>query len=274
MSTDARIKLINGIPTSVDTSDNLESFVTDTDAVVVGDAVYQVSGVDSKVAKADADDGTKIPPVGVVTTLTSATECVVVTPGGIATDLSGLTRGTVYWLSSTAGALVSTRPGTNAWIVGVAVSATSLLVMCLPGDMTSPAFCGLVSKDYNPPNQSWAVGYTVGATYDAGIHGILVPEMTSNPGKIGNVSSVIVYMFHDGTELLDENTGAGAQYRAGQGILELILGNDVQTATNNGKVIRKIEIRIRNVAGGPETQDLGICRVRATAYPRGGGASL
>ena len=153
--------------------------------------------------------------------------------------------------------------------------ATTPIVKVINGVTTAiQAFCGLVSKDLDPVGQSWSTGYTVLQTFDAGYHSMLVPEMSSNPGKVGNVSGVIVYMFDDGTEVLDENTGAGPQYRSRQSIIEFLMGNDAQAATNNGKTIQKIELRVRNVAGGAESQDIGAFRIRATAYARCSGAAL
>jgi hypothetical protein len=94
--------------------------------VAVGDVVYQVAGADRTVARADASDSAKRPPLGVVCGISGST-ALVACNGEIATGLSGLTAGTVYWLGSV-GAMVTTQPASNAYIVGVGVSETELLV--------------------------------------------------------------------------------------------------------------------------------------------------
>jgi hypothetical protein len=153
--------------------------------------------------------------------------------------------------------------------------SNDLIVKIINGVPTGTStFCGNVSKDYDPVGTNYAVGYTVMQTYDSGAHGMLVPVLVSIPAKIGNVSGVVAYMFSDVTETLDENTSGVALVRRQQDILEILLGSDIQSATNNGKTLQKIELRVRNAAGGPETQDLAAFRVRALSYIRQTGTAL
>jgi hypothetical protein len=95
-------------------------------ALAVGDVVYQVAGADKTVAKADADNAL-VPPIGVVHSVVG-TDVVIALNGEVAAGLTGLTRGTTYWLGTTAGSLVSSKPASNAYIVGVAVSSSELLI--------------------------------------------------------------------------------------------------------------------------------------------------
>jgi hypothetical protein len=100
--------------------------------------VYQVSGADRTVARADADNAGARPPLGVVCGIAGST-VLVAGNGDLASGLSGLTTGTVYWLSTTAGQLVDTKPASNAYLVGVATSPTELLVGFTAADLTAGA---------------------------------------------------------------------------------------------------------------------------------------
>jgi hypothetical protein len=132
---DYTLRLVDGVPTVVTIEDTLHTYAIDAGTVSVGDVVYQVSSADEKVARADADSSSANLPVGVTVELPTSTTAIVVHAGGIASGLSSLTRGSSYWLSTTAGALTSTRPSSNAFLVGVALSATKLLVICSPIDV-------------------------------------------------------------------------------------------------------------------------------------------
>jgi hypothetical protein len=119
--------------------------------------VCQVAGADKTVAKADADNASARPPIGVVHEI-RGTDAVVALNGEVAAGLTGLTRGTAYWLSTTAGALVATKPATNAYLVGVAVSASELLVNTVAADLVigggggSVTSFGVTSSDITVSN--------------------------------------------------------------------------------------------------------------------------
>jgi len=135
---DEVLRIENGLTTKRTVEDNLHAYTNDSGIVAVGDMVYQVSAVDDKVAISDADDAGTLPSIGVVTQITDATNCIVCHSGGIATGLSGLTRGVSYWLTTTGttgNTISTTKPATNAYLAGVALSATSLLVSSVPADL-------------------------------------------------------------------------------------------------------------------------------------------
>jgi len=111
------------------TGDNLQGYTNATSAVSVGDVVAQDPDNDNKVILADADTAIDNPQTGIVVTVVDTTNCIVMHPGGVATGLSGLTKG-CYWLSTTAGDMTSSKPSSNAYLVGVAISSTELLVIC------------------------------------------------------------------------------------------------------------------------------------------------
>ena len=98
--------------------------------LAAGDWVYLSAA--STVAKADADDTSKIPVIGVIVSKPTSTTCVVQMTGQV--TLSGLTAGSLYYLSATAGAITTTAPSANAIPVGVAKTTTVLVIgNCLAG---------------------------------------------------------------------------------------------------------------------------------------------
>lgn len=99
-------------------------------SVSVGQVVYQVAGSDNTVDPATPSN----PPIGIAVAVNGSIARVALN-GEIATGLSGLTRGATYWLDTTPGALTSTKPASNAYIVGVAISATELLVNTVAADL-------------------------------------------------------------------------------------------------------------------------------------------
>lgn len=93
--------------------------------LAVGDWVYVSTG--DTVAKADADDTSKLPVIGVIVSKPTTTTCVVQMTGQV--TLSGLTAGAIYYLSATAGAITATAPTNNAIPIGVAKSTTVLVLL-------------------------------------------------------------------------------------------------------------------------------------------------
>jgi hypothetical protein len=93
--------------------------------------VVYVKNSDGKVYKADqATDEQLYGYIGFVggSQNVSADDSVSVTTGGIVAGFSGLTIGDIYYVDSTAGAITATKPSTNAFAIGIAVSATQVLV--------------------------------------------------------------------------------------------------------------------------------------------------
>jgi hypothetical protein len=116
--------------------DNTHRYTNIANAVAIGDVV-RISASDT-VAKADVDAVPGLPPIGVVQSLDGSSACYVVHSGGIATGLSGLTVGIQYFLSTTAGGITDTaEPEGKAFVVGVAITSSSLLVICVPVDLNS-----------------------------------------------------------------------------------------------------------------------------------------
>ena len=102
--------------------------------VSVGDAVYLSSAL--TVARADADNAAARPPIGVVAGISGSTASVAAA-GSVASGLSGLTAGAVYWLSTTPGQMTTTQPGSDAYVMGVAISETQMLVGTIPAALGS-----------------------------------------------------------------------------------------------------------------------------------------
>jgi hypothetical protein len=131
---DTILTRVGGRPTTATIEDNTHRYANAVGGVAIGDVVY-VSANDT-VAKADVDAIGTMPPIGVVQSLDGDSACYVVHSGGIATGLSSLTANTQYYLSATAGGLSNT-PGIQgkAFLVGIAINATDLLVCCIPRDL-------------------------------------------------------------------------------------------------------------------------------------------
>lgn len=102
--------------------------------VSLGDVVYQVGGTDKTIARADADNAAARPPIGVVSGVAGVTVSLAM-PGQVCVGFSGLTPGQVYWLSTTPGQLTSTKPATNAYPIGIAVTPRTLFLTSLSGDV-------------------------------------------------------------------------------------------------------------------------------------------
>jgi hypothetical protein len=122
--------------------------------VSVGDAVYLTSAL--TVARADADNAAARPPIGVVAGISGSTASVAAS-GAVASGLSGLTAGAVYWLSTTAGQMTTTQPESNAYVMGVAISETQMLVGTIPaalgGGSLTPTFTSVTTNDMTVLNQ-------------------------------------------------------------------------------------------------------------------------
>lgn len=126
----------DGRPKLMSIEDNTHRYSNAVNAVAVGDVVY-ISASDT-VAKADVDGSGTLPPIGVVQSLDGTDACYVVHSGGIATGLSSLVPGVQYFLSDTAGGMTdSPLAQGKAFLVGVAIKTTDLLVICVPVDLNS-----------------------------------------------------------------------------------------------------------------------------------------
>ena len=131
MSNSNFLTVVNGIPT-LDPVEQATVVLPVSGTVNAGDVVYVTAA--GAVAQADADNPAAVPPVGVAQAIVGS-DALVYLAGATVTSLSGLTAGVAYWLSTTPGALTSTKPGSNAYIIGVALSATDLVVSCVPATL-------------------------------------------------------------------------------------------------------------------------------------------
>ena len=113
--------------------------------VNAGDVVAISTTAPRTVVRAAAGTANSQPPIGIATAVSGGAAQVAVN-GEIATGLAGLTRGTAYWLSTTAGQITSTEPLSNKFVVGVAVSATELLVDASQADLTPGGSTGTVTS--------------------------------------------------------------------------------------------------------------------------------
>lgn len=103
-------------------------------AMSVGDAVYLVPGSALTVARADANDAAKRPPIGIVAGISGST-AQVAGSGAVASGLVGLTVGSVYYLGTTPGSITTTVPASDIYILGVAISTSQILVGTVPKDL-------------------------------------------------------------------------------------------------------------------------------------------
>ena len=114
--------------------DNLHTY-SFTGSLGVGSVACMTTTADT-VEAADNTNSAKRSVVGIVQSV-SGSNCAIVAPGGIATGLSSLSPGSVYWAGSN-GALQSPKPAADAILLGVAISATALVVTCSPTDLAVP----------------------------------------------------------------------------------------------------------------------------------------
>jgi hypothetical protein len=107
-------------------------------ALTLGDAVYVAA--DGDVEAADADAALSSYAIGIVvaieggkTTAAAGNRVDIALPGSRVTGYSGLTPGVLMYSSVTAGRIADARPagasGDFAYVIGIAVSATTILVM-------------------------------------------------------------------------------------------------------------------------------------------------
>ncbi|MFZ5480487.1 MAG: DUF2793 domain-containing protein [Myxococcota bacterium] len=142
------------------------------------------------------------------------------------------------------------------------------------------SFSGLVAKDVDPDTASWGDSEVkVHATIDVGDGGHLVPVAVRLPAAVNDdLETEVVFEFGDGASnpVIIANAATGAVLDLDFAALSLtLMGNLTQGPANNGRRVRKIILRTRNTTTNtPSNVDIGVFRVRAYAFPRGGGAAL
>lgn len=136
--------------------------------VNVGDVVALSAAAPKTILRADADNASARPPIGICIGRSGSLAQVALN-GDVASGLSGLTRGSVYYLSTTAGALTATAPGSNIYPVGIATSATELLVDSSQADLAgggggagSVTSFGITSSDFTVSNSPVTTSGDVG----------------------------------------------------------------------------------------------------------------
>lgn len=152
------------------------------------------------------------------------------------------------------------------------------------GDLTSDrtlsiaAFSGFVSKDHTPASASWdAHEVKVHATYDMGTGGHMVPSGIRIPACVdAALETQVLFEFHDASSYTILNTSTGSVLdKTMQELADILMGSVASSNTNNGLAIRKITFQTHNNSNDPVSSiSLGVFRLRAYAFPRGGGSAL
>ncbi len=140
------------------------------------------------------------------------------------------------------------------------------------------AFTGLVARDHDPALSSWSANETkVHVTYDAGPDGMLVPVGLRLPATVDDaLETEAVFEFHDASTRIVTNVSMASVLDDNmQGLANALMGDVTGAESNNGRSVRKVIFRTRNTTGSPVNDiDLGAFRLRAYAFPRGGGGAL
>lgn len=153
------------------------------------------------------------------------------------------------------------------------------------GDLTADrtisitSFSGIVSKDFDPGTLSWTASEVkVHATYDVGSEGELTPVAVRLPATVdAALRTEVVFEFEDASNRIVSNAQSGAVLDLdAMGVAYALMGDLTVAAASNGRRVRKILIQTRNSdnANPVNNVDVGVFRVRAYAFPRGGGAAL
>lgn len=129
--------------------------------VSVGDVVY-LSGP-LQISRSSASQPATVPPLGIVTG-TSGSKYAVASASQVATGLSGLVTGTYYFLSSSPGAYTDFPPSTNRYLVGRALSTTSMLILT-PQTVTDPGPTGPGSNFLGASGPTGIASSAIGSSY-------------------------------------------------------------------------------------------------------------
>jgi len=146
---DKVLGLTAGVETLQSIEDNTIPCGTAADAVALYECVTTDLSTANRVVLADRDTAAGRPPIGFVSKIVDSTNCIITTTGGRVSGFTGLTQHDVYYLSSTPGAITNSKPSSNAYIVGIALSTTDMLVCCLPTDVDNVAAHDLGGSEHN-----------------------------------------------------------------------------------------------------------------------------
>lgn len=141
------------------------------------------------------------------------------------------------------------------------------------------AFTGVVSKDVDPTNGNYAQGAppVVVLTVDAGADGMLVPFGLRLPATVdGGLRTEAALVFHDNSSVVLTNASStNVLDFPMQDLANVVAGDLANNGLNNGRTVRKVELRVRNNTGSDiNNVDVGVFRLRAWALPRGAGSAL
>lgn len=222
---DQELGIVNGVPTLLTTSDNIEDCTTSVDAVAVYDAVF-VSLADKVSLAANTNAAQEC--LGLVFEKVDSTHCRVITQGRIIGWGVGMTPGTRYYLHSVAGDLTTVKPASAVvqQVVAVAFSATDLYVCPSLGLADTRTDTSGVTLDAAYDNSS---GDTYTITTDAGPI-ILTGASSSSALRLVDSNQLTfgtsddVQLAHDGTDFTIDNT-----FATGDTILKL---GDTAAATS------------------------------------------
>lgn len=117
----------------------------------IGDLVC-LKDADGYAYKADSDNATLRPAVGIVTKAGAAGESVSITTLGIFGGYSSLTEGAPVYLSATAGAVTQTAPSGYLQQIGIAISSTSYLF-----DFKAATNECVATHDYDNSTTAWTM---------------------------------------------------------------------------------------------------------------------
>jgi hypothetical protein len=165
-------------------------------AMSVGDAVYLVPGSALTVARADANDAAKRPPIGIVAGISGST-AQVAGSGAVASGLVGLTVGAVYYLDTSPGGITTTVPASDIYILGVAISTSQILVGTVPKDLVGGGGGASSLQD----------AYDGGATITTASSTDLAFTLTSGGFTVNGGGAVDIG--YTGTDVSAFNVGAG-----------------------------------------------------------------
>jgi hypothetical protein len=169
----ARIEISTGLSTPAPPTAYTFPY-TASGTVNVGDVVYLSGSL--QISQSAAGNAATVPPLGVVSAV-SGSNYSVAGIGQVAEGLSGLSPNTLYWLDTTPGQITAIQPGSNAYVVGRALSATQLLVLA-EADLGSGGGGGPGST--GPTGATGAQGPT-GAAGTIGVDGATGPTGAEGP---------------------------------------------------------------------------------------------
>lgn len=142
------------------------------------------------------------------------------------------------------------------------------------------AFTGLVSRDVDPASDTWGDGQIriyPSPAIDVGTAGVLVPVHVRLPPTVDSrLTTEVVFEFSDTTTAILGNTSTSSPLDLDMMMIaDRLMGDLTGGGQNNGKHLQKVHFQVRNMSTDTiSSTDIGWFRLRAYAFPRGGGSSL